>query len=321
MSTPIHGMITGTFTSDGAVRQISLPTGYDSFELVNITDVGDAGATTQVMRAKGYSSLPAGSAYLNLKTNGAATLAIESMITTLGFTFVADSGVTTPGAAVAVTAVTNANPAVVSSASTAAVGDIVRIYRTTGMLQVSGMDFTVTATNPGVTQTLGYMNAAGFVAPATAGFIRIIPFNPRYYPRNRFITAITQAASAVVTMSVTHGFVVGEKVRMVVPSEFGMVEMNGLLGTITAISTANNTITLDINSTGFTAFAFPTSATAAGGITFAQVVPVGEAAQSPYQNLLDDATRNQSFRGVIVGTGVQTTGKLYQWFAYKSLQG
>jgi hypothetical protein len=116
MSTPIHAMLTGTFTSDGLARTISLPSGYDSFELVNITDIGDAGATTQVMRAKGYSSLPAGSAYLNLKTNGAATLAIESMITTAGFTFLSDSGDQTPGAAVAVTAITNATPAVISSA-------------------------------------------------------------------------------------------------------------------------------------------------------------------------------------------------------------
>ena len=46
-----------------------------------------------------------------------------------------------------------------------------------------------------------------------------------------------------------------------------MSEMDELIGNITAISTANNTITVDIVSTGFTAFAFPTSAVAgAGGV-------------------------------------------------------
>lgn len=314
MSTPIHAMLTGTFTSDGLARQLSLPSGYDSIELINITDIGSAAANTNVMRAKGYSSLPAGSAYLNLKTNAAATLAIESMITTAGFTFMPDSADQTPGAAVAVTAITNATPAVVSSASAAVVGDIVRVYGTTGMLQVAGWDFSVTVVNPGVAQTLGYLPAAGFAAAATAGFIRVIPFNPRYYPRSRRITAITQAASAVITLSVTHGYTVGQAVRIMVPAGWGMTQMNGLLGTITAINTATNTITVNINSTGFNAFAFPTSALASN-FSVPQVIPVGEAATSPYENLLDDATDNVSTSGVIIGTGVQTTGVLYQWIA------
>lgn len=321
MSSPINAVLTGSFLSDGAEKRIALPSGYSKFELVNITDIGDAGATTQVMRAKSYSSLPAGSAYLNLKTNGAATLAIESMITTAGLTFVSDSGSVGLGAAVAVTAITGANPAVASSASSAVVGSVVRVYGTTDMLQIAGMDFTVTAVNPGVTQTFGYVDLSAFVGtPATAGFMRIVPFDPRYYPRRRTITGITQAASAVITMSVAHGYIVGEKVRIIVPTEFGMTEINGLLGTITAITTGGtNTITVNIDSTGFTAFAFPSSVIAGGGVTFAQVIPVGEAATVPYANLLDDATRNLSFNGVVIGTGVQTTGKVYQWIAEKGL--
>jgi hypothetical protein len=323
MSTAIHGLLTGTFTSNATPRFISLPSGYDEFELVNITDIGDAGATTQVMRAHGYSSLPAGSAYLNLKTNGAATLAIESMITTNGFTFVQDTGIQTPGAAVAVTAITAASPAVVSSASTAAVGDVIRLYGTTGMLQIGGWDFTVSAVNPGVTQSINNLIAAGFAAPATAGFVRIIPFHPRYYPPVRRITAITQGASTIIALNVTHFYTVGQQVRISMPAGWGMPEINGLLGTITAVgtavSTSTNTITVDIDSTTFTAFAFPTTAVAALGTGAPEVIPVGEAAintiAEPYANLLDDATRNVSVTGVIVGTGVQTTAKLYQWIA------
>jgi len=317
MSTPVHAMMTGSFTSDGLARFISLPAGYDSFELINITDIGDAGATTQVMRAKGYSSLPAASAYLNLKTNGAATLAIESMITAAGFTFVADSGAEILTAPVAITAISQAGAAVASSASPAVVGDVVRIYGTTAQLQSSGFDYTVTAVNPGVTQTLGYLNSAGFAAAATAGWMRIVVNAPRFYPRTRQITAITQAASAVVTMSVAHGFTVGQVVRVMVPAGWGMTEINGKLGTVTAVSAS--TITLDINSTAMTAFAHPTSAQAAVGISLPLIVPVGEAAKSPYENLVDDASYNASATGVIVGTGVQTTGKLYQWIARRGL--
>ncbi len=319
MSTSIHSLLTGTFLSDGLARTISLPSGYDQIELVNITDIGDAGATTQVMRAKGYSSLPAGSAYLNLKTNGAATLAIESMITTAGFTFLQDSGNQAPGAAVAVTAITAASPGVISSASTAVVGDVVRVYGTTGMLQVAGWDFTVTAVNPGVTQTSQNLIAAGFAAPATAGFIRIIPFSPRFYPVNRRITAITAGSPTVIALNVTHGFTVGQRVRVKMPAIYGMTQIDGLIGTVTAIGTAiggcTNTISLDIDSTAFTAFAFPTSAQAAVGVDVPEIIPIGEGAVSPYGNLNDDATRNVSLTGVIIGTGVQTTAKVYQWIA------
>jgi len=63
------------------------------------------------------------------------------------------------------------------------------------------------------------------------------------------ITAITQAASAVVTVG-THTFVVNESVYF--SGVVGMTQINGLRGTITAI--AATTITVNINSTAFTAY-------------------------------------------------------------------
>lgn len=322
MSTPLHAVLTGSFTSDGAVKNITLPSGYDSFEMINITDIGSSAASTPVMRAQGTSSMAAGSAYYNLKTNGAATVAIESTTTTGGFTFTNDSSGTAIGAALNIaTGISQASPAVVTTNVTTNLnnGDIVRVYGTTGMLQIAGMDFTIGSLNAGVSYTLAYLDSSGFGAAATAGTARKIAFDSRFYPRNRYITSISQATSAVIVMSVTHSFTVGQKVRMIVPSAFGMTQMDGQLGTITAINTTTNSITVNIDSSAFTAFAFPTSAVAALGITFAQVVPVGEAATSPYQNLLDDATRNTAFAGVQIGTTVQTTGKVYQWFARRGV--
>jgi hypothetical protein len=323
MSTPIHANVTGTFVSDGAIRNINIPSGYDEFSMINITDIGSAAAATPVMRAYGTSFMAPGSAYYNLKTNGAATVQIETTTLTGGFTFVADSGNGTPSNAVVITGITNAAPPVVSTGSTAGLNnfDIVRVYGTTGQLNIAGMDFTINNIVLNTSFELIYMVAPG--AAATAGFWRRIPFDARYYPRRRFITSISLATSAVIVMSVTHGFTVGQKVRMIVPVEFGMTQMNGLLGTVTAINTTTNSITVDIDSTAFTAFAFPTSAVAAAAVNFAQVVPVGEAAVNtlalPVANLLDDATDNVSFRGVQVGTTVQTTGVLYQWFAKKGV--
>lgn len=323
MSTPIHANITGTFTSAGTLVNLSLPSGYDEFSMVNITDIGSAAAATPVMRAYGTSSMSAGSAYYNLKTNGAATLQLETTTTTGGFTFVADSGNQTPSNAVAITGITNATPPVVSTASTAGLNelDIVRVYGTTGQLNIAGLDFTINTIVTNTSFNLAYMVAPG--AAATAGFWRRIPFDARYYPRRRYITSISLAASAVIVLSVTHGYTVGQQVRMIVPSAFGMTQMNNLLGTVTAINTTTNSITVNIDSSGFTAFAFPSSATAALGVNFAQVVPVGEAAVNttalPVANSLDDATDNVSFTGIQIGTTIQTTGKLYQWFARKGV--
>lgn len=322
MSTAIHGQLDGTFTSDGLTRYISLPSGYSEFRMINITDIGSTAASTPVMRAQGTSSMAAGSAYYNLKTNGAATVAIETTTTTGGFTFIADSGNQTPSAAVVITGITNATPPVVSTGSTAGLsaGDIVRVYGTTGQLNIAGLDFTIDTIVTNTSFNLAYMVAPG--AAGTAGFWRRIPFDARFYPRNRVITSISQATSAVIVMAVTHGFTVGQEVRIIVPAVFGMVEINNLLGVVTAINTTTNSITVNIDSSGFTAFAFPTSAVAALGVTFAQVVPVGEAAinsvSQPFGNLLDDGTDNGSISGIQIGTTVQTTGKLYQWFAYKN---
>lgn len=320
MSSPVNSILTGTFTSDGAAFTLSLPSGYNELELTNITDLGSTAGNTNVMKAWGNSSMPAGAAIVGNKTSGAATIAISNTITADGFTFLTDSADRANGGSVALngTEVNRANPAVASTGTTTGLVDsvsVVRLFGTTGMLQIAGMDFTVGTIVGSTSFQLKYLNNSGFAADATAGTYRIINADPRYYPRHRYITAITAANPAVVTLSVTHGFTVGQLVRFAIPDDFGMTQMDGLLGTITAVSTANNTITVDIDSSAFTAFAFPTSAVAAAGVTFAHVVPVGEAATSPYENLLDDATDNQSVTGVIIGTGVQTTAKLYQWVA------
>lgn len=67
--------------------------------------------------------------------------------------------------------------------------------------------------------------------------------------KTRSITAITQAASAVVTVG-AHTFVVGESVHFT--GVVGMTEINGLRGLITAIGATD--ITVAINSTSFTAY-------------------------------------------------------------------
>jgi len=64
------------------------------------------------------------------------------------------------------------------------------------------------------------------------------------------VTAITKAASAVLTVGAGHGLAVGQSVQ--VSGVVGMTEINGLRALITA--TTSTTITLAINSTAFTTY-------------------------------------------------------------------
>ena len=315
MSSPVNAQLTGTFVSDGTAVNLDIPSEYTEIELTNLTDLGSAAANTNVMKAWGTSSMAAGEGIYAPKTSGAATIGLPVTVAADGFTFLSDSGNPTLGAVNStISGITNAVPPVVSLTSTTGLAnnDKIRLYNTTTALQLSGADYTIDNLIANTSFELIYVGTAPGAA-ATAGSLQRLSSEPRYYPRHRYITAITAATSAVVTLSVVHGLTAGQAVRFKVPSDWGMVEMDGLIGNITAVSTANNTITVDIDSSGFSTFAYPSSATAAAGVDQPLVVPFGETANATYANNLDDATDNQAIRGVTVGTSVQTSGVTYQW--------
>jgi len=323
--TSFGALITGTFTTPATPTpfNISLPPGYDEFQMVNVTStsLASTSASTFLMKAYGCSSLPAGYAYKQKKTNGAATNALETTISSGGFTIVPDSGHYPLGASTAVTGVSQAAPALVTTGSTTGLSSnasTVVMYNVTGMQQISGIEFDVGTVVANTSFTLKYLDTTGFAAAGTGGFWRQNFFpNQYFFPRRKFITNISQAASAIVTLSVAHQYVVGEYIRMVVPSAFGMTQMNGQLAQITAVGAADasgftNTITINVNSSAFTAFAWPASATVS---TFAQTVDVAETA-----TILTQAEVNNSFTGVQIGTGVldsDSASQTYQWFARK----
>ena len=332
MSSPINAVLTGQFVGSSTAQNIALPAGYQDFEIINITDIGSTASNTDVMKARGTSYMLAGSAYYTPKTSGAATNALEVTTLTGGFTFFSDSGSQVPGAQLSGSAISSAAPGVVSSAATSTLGNgnVVRMYNTVGLLQIGGMDFTVSAVTANSVFSLAYLDTTqtNLTAGSTSNY-RIIPNNPRYYPSRRFITNMeSSGVNTIITLSVTHGYTAGQAVRVYVPTNFGSgtnpfttgaVASTAVPATIVAVGAADgsgftNTITVNVNSSAYT-WGWPTSASFATGSQVAFVDPVGEAATSPYQNLLDDATLNQSFIGVQVGTTVQTTGKTYQWFA------
>lgn len=314
----------GRFTSDGTPKMLSIRSDVDWMEVINFTE----GTTVTGSRGVKYEwqrGLAANNGFVYVRNAGGTAVDFRTSVSLAvpGFTLL-DSSSQVPGAPIALTAITAANPPVVTIAANANLltNDVVRLERLDNQPQAAAIDYTIEKLSA-TTFSLRYMFLAGSVA-STAGFYRIIPFQPMFYPRNRTISAITQAASAVVTMTVTHGYTVGQEVRLTVPAAFGMTEMDGLSGTITAVTSgATNTITLNIDSSGFSAFVFP----AAGDLPFtlAQVVPFGEdTAQALLSgtDILGDATRNTAFLGMRLGTGITSpagsNGDVIYWKAGKS---
>lgn len=308
----------GRFTADGNAKTIQLRGDVDWMHVYNQTVLDAAGAGTGA-KFEWYRGFTTDTGIEYKKTASTQALQID-MLTSGGFTLVDSTASALSAINSTVSAVSTAATPLVSLTSTAGLsdGDTVRMVNVAGAQQLGGFDFTIGSLVANTEFELSYMSQLG--GAGTTGSFYKVKYDPIYYPRHRYITAVTKAASAVVTLSVTHGFTAGQKVRFKVPSAYGMTQMDNLTGTITAISTANNTITVDVDSTAFTTFAFP--ATAAVPFSPAMVVPVGEAAEEAYINLLDDATYNTGYIGMTLAAGTDSPAGVLNdviyWVAGKS---
>jgi hypothetical protein len=289
-------IMTGSFTATGAPYALDLVGVPQKFEMYNQTNMNSTANPGVVKKVVWFDEMASDSAYLVKNTNGAATDQ-SSRITSGGispYTGEAELGPSIPG-----TGINQANPAVVTVTSHGlTTGDVVRVYGTTAMLQVAGMDFVVTVTGAN-TFTIP-LNTSGFAAAASAISIRkhIVP--PQFVPLRKYITGITQASSAVITTSINHGFSTGDVVTINVPAGFGMSQINGQQGTVTSLT--DTTFSVNINSSSYTAFAFPASG--AAPFTFAEVVPVS----GPFNN--------SSFQGIVLGSTVcGAASDVIQWIA------
>ena len=112
---------------------------------------------------------------------------------------------------------------------------------------------------------------------------------PTYKPAVRVIDAISQAYPASITTSFDHDYPLvgngpGMLVRIIVPWNFGMTQINKMTGTITV--TSPTTFTIDIDSRLFDAFVKPADRVLIPPVGapvnsqegFAEVVPVGDVA-------------------------------------------
>jgi len=297
----------GRFTSTGASVRVPIRSDVDWMAVYNVTQAAASQTTAIGVKYYWQRGFPAGAKWSTLKSNSANAANLEAYATTLGFTLFDTSLQTVGSLNATITAISGAAIPVVSNSGTngIAVGDVVRITNAVGGAQLGGIDFTVgynTLTSG--TFSLDYMPQ---IVASTTGDWRKINFQPLFYPRRRVITNITTASQAVVTLSVVHQYIVGQSIRMVVPDVFGMTEMDGILANIVAVDetpTTGNTITIDVDSSAFTTFAFPL--TAISPFTPAETVPVGEDTSSALAlgaDILADATVNRGSIGMMLQGG------------------
>ena len=334
MSVVFSGSNSGSFTSTGSAYTIVLPSNLDWLNVYNYTQMATTQSTGRLVQAYWQRGFPAGAGIAYDKANSANTL--TGTVVTTGFFNLVNNTVSAPGPLVATTAISTATPPVVSTGSTAGLvnGSVVRMINNTGAHQLDGYAFTIGSVVTNTSFTLANMQP---IAAGTAGFWQLIPYGSYWYPNRFNIGNISQATQAIVTLLVTHNFTVGQKISFRIPvinaTSFGMTQLNDVEATIVAINQADtdgytNTITINIDTTGYNAFVFPTTALSVGGFTPAQVIPVGQDTAFTLQqngNILADSTINQGYMGISLGAGAGypagSNGDVIYWVAGKSFNG
>lgn len=258
----------------------------------NLTNWGDTTAITGI-ETEWFSSMAQGS-YIGMSqtvtTDALSTIAGTSG----GFTFIDQTNPPTYSK-VAITAITTSTGVVLTGTTTGInVGDYVRLINVVGALELTSIAFQVTAVSAGVSITLGMLATAvtaGLVAAAgTTGFYQKV-YPGFMYPKLSPVLYITQATQAKVYFAKPNDFTPGELVDFQIPVPYGMTQLSNLTATPVAGATVNkpgaarvlqtinsateSSIVLDYDTTGFTAFVYPTSANYAGGASPAVCFPAG----------------------------------------------
>ena len=332
----------GSFTSTGAAINIPMPSSPDYFVAINTTS---SGTTTDYLNLRGewFGSLFGAGAtaagngirWRHATSGSTASVFMDTYASTLnsilydGFTYITTSPVVEAQAPNAITAITAASPAVVSQTNTYSENDIIQFYNTTGMLQIAGMNFQI-STVTGSGYTLTGLRASGLTA-GTAGFTRRISKYLAVEPQFLYVTEITKATQAVVRTSVdpTQYYAVGMKVHFSVPGSFGMTQINQLTGKILAMNATNYTMTVDIDTSAFTTFAFPLTTASPTAALFATIAPAGASTQvdpvtgvQTGYNFQYQPFRTGQFTPYIhlgggLGAPAGQNGDIINWIAYK----
>jgi hypothetical protein len=257
-------------------------------------------------------------------------------------------------------AISKANPAVVTTATNHGLvsGNVVvfqNLYQTatTGMPQIAGIPFVITVTGATTFTIPWNTNQSNYTAFNTAtstnnvGSYKQVLYPALYAPGIAVISALTLGATTAVTTTAPHNFLVGQEIGFRIPTAWGPTQLNELpnitipgqpvYGYVTAVG-SSTTATVNINSTGFTAFNTNQAVASVRGLTFPQIVAAGDnnfgSGQFGYNSptvfngtgttavstingpAIAGAYINASYQGFIIGSGVAgTAADLIDWVA------
>jgi len=111
------------------------------------------------------------------------------------------------------------------------------------------------------------------------------------------IASITQSNPATLTTTDNHNYVAGMNVSFLIPKAFGMQELNKLV--VQVLTASTNTLTLNVDTTQFSPFAYPSPLPTA--YTPPSIIPYSSGPFLPPQPL--PFGNQNSFEGVIYNAG------------------
>jgi len=300
-------MAKGRFTSTGAAQIINLPFKPDYVEMVNVT-----AATTPAQNGVPFATWDANDGqdtaianYFNatpVLSSGAVT---SGGISTFSAGLLFQFGATYQHTGSTDFSITKASPAVVTTTSAHGLksGDVVifqDLYQTstTGMPQIDGIPFTVTVTSstqfsiPWNTNQSNYTAFDSSTSTNNVGSFKQVLYPYLYAPGVSIITGITTGTTTTIDTTDAHNFVVGQEVAIrmptvagITPAAWGDSRYNSLPNSTIPGSpiyayviavTDYNTVVLNINSTGYTAYNSNIPVANVSGLQYPQIVAVGD---------------------------------------------
>jgi hypothetical protein len=285
-------MVKGHFTSTGAAKIINLPFKPDAIELYNFT-ANATPAQNGVPYAYWDADMGQGTALANY-FNATPVLSTGN-ITANGFSTFSAGQLLQFGATQQVVASTKGTTTSFQVTGHGySVGDVVLFEglfqsSTTGMPQMNVIPFTVitvTDANNFIvnwnSNNSSYTNLSA--SPASAKVKKIL-YPYIYFPGEVVISGITTGTTTTIDTASAHNYVVGQEVAFRIPSQWGTVELNSLPNVLTPgmpvygyviAVTDFNTFVVNIDSSAYTAFTTAIAVSAVPGLSFPQVVAVGD---------------------------------------------
>jgi hypothetical protein len=339
------GQVTGV---TGGIIPVYLPFLPNLVEIDNFTSATTP-ASGKVAKTLWYSDMAQDSAIQYVFN---ATPVLTTQTQTSGGISTFTAGSPQLGGSIAISGITKASSAVVTATGShgLSTGDVVIMTglaqsSTTGMQQIAGIPFVITVTGS-TTFTIPFnTNQTNFTALSgspSGAVIRKVLYPYLYFPSLNFITAITTGSTTTISTSTNHNLVVGQEVAFRIGSTFGTTQLNTptsignpVYGVVTSVSSAT-AVVVNIISSSFTAFVSnQTVAQALAGLTWAQMVTVGDTntgvvtnSNTPnYSSTLPNnsiwaptvggAFQNNTRQGFLIGINSSgTTSDAMYWRAY-----